>query len=746
MNEIGHDMEFVSPRRTTDIDRTSRPAGADEKAKPPQIDVAELLRVLFKRKWLILGSTCLGIAAALVVTLAATRIYRASITLDINTSQIEIMGNDRQVQPRPRNEDAFLQTQYGLLKSRSLSSRVEQALNLADDPGFVASQMPKPRRELAATFKLMHGLEVQPVRGSHLVKLSYDDVSPDRATRIANAFGAGFIASGAARRYEATAYARNFLQSRLKLTRERLEASERQLVGYAQNHGILQLDRGSADNVPAGGRKGDGPSGVGGDSLSAQSLTTLNAALANAIGDRISAEQRYRQSIAHSSSNDVLTSPTVQALRTERNKLEADYREQRATFQPDYPAMISLRDRMAQVDQALAQETADVSSSLHSAYLSALGREAELRGQVDKLRSQVLQLRGRGIGYTILQREVDTNRSLYDALLERFKEIDIVGGLGESDAEVVDTALPPHSPFEPRPLRNLIAGLIAGLGLGLMAAFAVEFIDDTIKTPEDAKAKLRLPLLGLVPNMSRAASMIEQLATPRSDIAEAYYSVTTALQFSSRHGYPKSLMVTSSRQGEGKSSTSLALAQNFARIGKSVLLIDADLRNPSFLSKGKAPMGLSVLLVGMDAIDAHVLTTRTPGLSLLPSGPIPPNPAELLVGSRIHGLVGEAMDRFDIVIVDAPPVLGLADAPILGSACEATVLIVEAGSIRRRIALNALDRLTAADTRIAGVILTKCSFQAAGYGYGYGYGFGYGYGQSTKAGGDRQATLLDIAS
>ena len=744
MNELGHDMGFASPRRAADIDPTSHTTGADEKGRTSQIDVAELLRVLLKRKWLILGSTCLGIAAALVATLTATRIYRASVTLDINTSQIEIMGNDRQVQPRPRNEDAFLQTQYGLLKSRSLASRVEQALDLADDPGFVAPQMPRERRELAATFKLMHGLDIQPVRGSHLVKLFYDDVSPDRATRIANAFGAGFIASGAARRYEATAYARKFLQSRLKLTRERLEGSERQLVGYAQEHGILQLDRGAADNAPGGGRKGDGPSGAGGDSLSSQSLTTLNAALANAVGERISAEQRFKQSIGQSSSGDVLANPTVQALRTERNKLEADYREQRATFQPDYPSMISLRDRMAQVDKALARETADVSSSLRSSYLSALGREAELQGQVDKLRSQVLQLRGRGIGYTILQRDVDTNRSLYDALLERFKEIDIVGGLGESDAEVVDTALPPHSPFEPRPLRNLLAGLIAGLAIGLMAAFAVEFIDDTIKTPEDAKSKLRLPLLGLVPNMSRAASMIEQLASPRSDIAEAYYSVTTALQFSSRHGYPKSLLVTSSRPGEGKSSTSLALAQNFARIGKSVLLIDADLRNPSFLSKGTTTLGLSVLLVGFDTIDAHVLATHTPGLSLLPSGPIPPNPAELLVGNRIRGIVAEAIDRFDIVIVDAPPVLGLADAPILGSACEAAVLIVEAGSIRRRIALNALDRLTAADTRIAGVVLTKCSFQSAGYGYGY--GLGYRYGQSRKASGDRQAALLDITS
>ncbi len=707
-----------------------------------QADIGELLRILLKRKWLIVGSACIGVAVALAVTMSATRIYRASVTLDINTSQIEIMGNERQVQPRPRNEDSFLQTQYGLIKSRSLAARVAQMLNLADDPAFVSQRMPRERRELVATSKVMQGLELQPVRGSHLVKLFYDDVDPDRATRIANAFGTGFLASGAARRYEATAYARNFLQSRLKLTRERLETSERQLVDYARNNGILQLDR-SSDPGPVG-RKGDGPSGSAGDSLSSQSLTALNAALANAVGERISAEQRYKQAMANSSSGDVLVSPAVQALRTERNKLEADYREQRATFQPDYPTMVSLRDRMAEIDKAMARETGDMSSSLRSSYLSALGREAELQGQVDKLRGQVLQLRNRGIGYTILQREVDTNRALYDALLERFKEIDIVGGLGESDAEVVDPAITPRSPFEPRPLRNLLAGLLAGLALGLAAAFAIEFIDDTIKTPEDAKTKLRLPLLGMIPNMGRTALMIEQLASPRSDIAEAYYSVTTALQFSSRHGYPRSLVVTSSRPGEGKSSTSLALAQNFARIGKSVLLIDADLRNPSFLSKETSGVGLSSLLVSLEGIDAHIMPTRIPGLSLLPSGPVPPNPAELLVGNRIRSIMAEAMERFDIVIVDAPPVLGLADAPILGSACEATILIVEAGSIRRRIALNALDRLMSAQAHIVGIVLTKCSVQSTGYGYGY--GFGYGYGQYGKPAGDRPAALLDIAS
>jgi uncharacterized protein involved in exopolysaccharide biosynthesis len=429
------------------------------------------------------------------------------------------MGTERGFQPRLKNEDQFLQTQYGLLKSRSLAERVAKALNLGDDPGFVPAGRPPAGRDLAATLKLVHGLEVLPVRGSHLVNLFYRDGNPDRATRIVNAFASNFIAAAAERRYDATAYARSLLQSRLSATREKLEASERQLVGYAKDQGILQLDHGSGAVGPQASARDDGPTGGSGDSLSAQSLTTLNGALTAAISDRITAEQRYRQAVANPTSGDALQNPTVQSLRTEREKLEADYRERLSTFQPDFPEMQATRTHIAQIDTALARETGDVSSALRSGYLAALGREADLRMQVDQLRASVLDLRNRGIGYTILQREVDTNRILYDALLQRFKEIGVVGGLGESDAEVVDTALPPRGPFEPRPMRNLLVGLLAGLVVGLGLAFAIEFIDDTIKAPEDAASKLKLPVLGVVPRMAKtgaeAAAPLECAASDR---------------------------------------------------------------------------------------------------------------------------------------------------------------------------------------------------------------------------------------
>lgn len=699
----------------------------------PQIDIDDLVRILLKWKWLILAAICAGAGLAVVITMMSPRIYRSTTTIEINTTPVEIMGNTRSVQPKMRSEDQFLQTQYGLLKSRSLAERVQRTLTLGDDPGFVkaspARARTQARRDLNATFKLEANLDVRPVRGSNLVTLGYTDVDPARATRIANAFATGFIASTAEQRYGATAYARQFLETRLNATRERLETSERQLVNYAQHQGIVELDRGG--NGGGGGGRGnggadDGPTGSSGDSLSTQSLTALNGALSLAIGERIAAEQRYRQGVANRASPDVLQNPTVQALRGERAKLSADYRERLSTFKPDYPEMVSLRGRISEIDAAMAREAGDVSSSLRSGYLAAMGRENELRGQVAALRVNVLDLRNRGIGYTILQREVETNRTLYDALLQRYKEIGVAGGLGESQAMVVDTALPPAGPFKPRPIRNLIAGLIGGLAVGLAIAFGIEFVNDTIKSAEDASTKLKLPILGVIPRMAKARSMIEELATPRSEVAEAYYSVMTALQFTTTNGYPKSLLITSSRSGEGKSSTSLALAQNFARIGATVLLIDGDLRKPSFKAGDGREIGLSKLLVSSDPITAHVIATNTPGLSLLPSGPVPPNPAELLATVRVHAILEEAARHFEIVVVDAPPVLGLADAPVLGSICEATLMVVESGSVRRTIVLSALARLFGAHARVAGVVMTKYNPKIAGYGYGYGYGQPYG--------------------
>jgi len=293
---------------------------------------------------------------------------------------------------------------------------------------------------------------------------------------------------------------------------------------------------------------------------------------------------------------------------------------------------------------------------------------------------------------------------------------------------VVDRADAPGMPFKPNLFLNLLLGMGFGLLAGLAAAVGLEFINDTVKTREDVRTKLRLPCLGAVPKTGARDTFVEDLKNPASVVSEAYSAIVAALRFSTESGMPKVLAVTSTQPGEGKSSTALAIAQNLARREKRVLLIDSDLRKPAFKA-ATDKVGLSKLLTAEDSIAAHVVETQHANLWLLPSGPVPPNPADLLATNRIRKIIAEASDRFDMVVIDGPPTLGLADSPLLASVAGAVLFVIESGRTRTRAAIEALNRLEATGTHVLGATLTK-SKEHSGYGYSrYGYAYGYGYGR-----------------
>jgi polysaccharide biosynthesis transport protein len=576
------------------------------------------------------------------------------------------------------------------------------------------------------------------LRDTRLIEVTVVSTDPSLAAKAANAYADNFIQSSLERRFEATSYARNFLEQRLMAVRERLEDSERQLVAYAQQQGIINIPTGSGESASE-------------QPLDAATLVSLNQALSEARARRVEAEQRYRQTAGSRSSTEVVNNPTVQTLTTQRAQLEAEYQDKLGVFQPDYPQMQQLRSRIEALDRSIAQASSKVSGAssdqLRSEYAAAVGQENSLQARVDKLKSALLNLRGRSIQYTILQREVDTNRSLYDALLQRYREVGVAGGVGSNVISIIDRAETPTAPFKPNLPLNIAIGLLAGLVLGFGTAFALEWMDDTIKTPEDVTNKLGLAPLGIIPAVAKGAVLQEDLNDARSRISEAYQSVRAALQFSTDHGVPKTLLVTSTRAAEGKSSTSLALAQTLANLGAAVLLVDADLRKPTFRGPKSDTQGLSTLLAGSRNAKECIHSTERNGLFLLPSGPIPPNPAELLASERLHDLLRELSAMFDHVIIDAPPVLGLADAPLLSSQIEGTLLVIEAGSVRRSAAANALERLKASRAYVVGAVLTKFTAAKAGYGYGYGYGqddaYGYAYREGEKP--KRQIELLKSA-
>ncbi|HYJ29453.1 MAG TPA: polysaccharide biosynthesis tyrosine autokinase [Allosphingosinicella sp.] len=703
---------------------------------PKRLTPSEIWRVVLKWWWLIGAIVCGCVIAAFALSLLTEPEYRARTTLEINREggvQPVQMGELNPLQMQDRD---FINTQAGLLRSRALAERVARGLNLGNTPPFASASTDRAARDSLAASFLEGSVAVEPVRDSRLLELTVESTDPGLAARIANSYAENFIRANLERRFEATSYARNFLEQRLGTVKSRLEQSERQLVAYAQAQGIVTL------NVDSG----NGEGGRSEQPIDANSLIALNQALQEARAERISAEQRYRQAQGNRSTTEVLGNPTVQSLTTQRAELQAQYQEKLGIFQPDYPVMVQLKSRIESLDAALATVTGNVSSSLRSEFAAARAKENELDSQVNALKSSLLNLRARSIQYTILQREVDTNRSLYDALLQRYKEVGVAGGVGTNAVSVVDRAQVPVAPFKPNLPFNVVLGLLAGLVLGFGSAFALEWMDDTIKTPEDLTNKLGIAPLGIIPALPKGTAVENDLGDARSQVSESYQSVRTALQFSTDHGVPKSLFVTSTRAAEGKSSSVLAIAQSISRLGSTVLLIDADLRKPTFRGTSGDSAGLSNLLSGSDDLEKCIHPTDRDSLFLLPAGKIPPNPAELLAGGRFELILQRATQMFDHVIVDGPPVLGLADAPLLASHCEGTIMVIEAGKIRRVAALSAVERIRAGGARIMGGILTKFSATQSGYGYGYGYGYGddkysYRLGEEPK----RQIELLKRA-
>jgi len=704
--------------------------GAAAEQATAGFSVNDIFRTILKWRWLILGITLACVLGAIIISLLITPTYRGAVILEINREPTRIVTEGSDVAPSRGNDTDFLATQLGLLRSRSLAERVARTLNLGSDENLVSQEIgTRADRERAAVGSLLGGLDVQLQRNTRLATVTFDSTDPATAAKIANAYADNFIESNLERRYEANNFARQFLQKRIATVKAQLEKSERAAVEYANRQGIIQLGSGSGEKA-----------GAGDTSLDASSLLQLNTSLATARSERIAAEQRFRQAQANRSTTDAMANPTVQALTSQRAQLEAEYQEKLGIFQPEFPQMQQLRVRINSLTRGISSATTNVSGALRSEYAAAVARENELLSRVNGLKSSVMDMRRRGVPLTILQREVDTFRSAYDGLLEREKSIGIAG-VGTNLIGIVDRAQVPGAPVKPNLPINVLAGLALGLLLGFGTAFAIEFIDDTIKNPDDLGSKLKLTPLGLIPTGPKDVSLIEVLADPRAPVTEAYHSVRTALQFASDHGVPKTLLVTSTRAAEGKSSTSMALAQNFARLGASVLLIDGDLRKPSFRAPSSATEGLSNLLAGATNVRECIHKTNFERLFLLPSGPIPPNPAELLSTDRFRSLLGEVSGWFDYVVVDAPPVLGLADAPLLSSVCEGTMMVFEAGKIRRGAALNAVNRLRAADAHILGGVLTKYNVKHSGYGYGYAYvneSYSYGVGEERQ----RQIELI----
>ena len=747
------------------------------------LDLKDLLRILLKHKWVLVATALLGLTVAMVDGLTRTPLYRATATLQIDQSTARIVQFNRDVDPYQDSDGLTLQTQIELLRSRALAERVIDDLGLdptrgkvaglpapalaASAPGALAapalagvasSAQPKSSGGLgmlgdlkdrvltgyqrlgrpavedravigreAVVGALMGSVSVAQVPSSRLVRVNVVSSDPAYAARVANGMAKTFLTVTMERRSDSSGYAKNFLEDQIKLTKAKLEESERALNTYARANSILMLD--DKTNVLN------------------QTFSDHSAALSKVEQERQKAEALYNEVQRNpESAPQALDSKTLQIYKEQRAKLEAEYVANLGTYKPEFPKMQQLKAQIAELDARIKAEVGTVLTAVKAQYEAAKRQEAQVRARVGETRKEVLVSQDRGVELNLLKRELETNRQLYDGLLQRMKEVGVSSDVTANPVSVVDAANPPLFPFEPNVRSIALVGLVAGLLLGLAWVFIREHMDDSIKHADEVEAQFGLPLLGMIPHLGRKgmgkarAPALLTVEDPRGYLAEAYRSMRTALQFSTEEGAPRQLMVTSSNQAEGKSTTALALAINFAQLGKRVLLIDADMRNPS-LHKAMDmanDRGLSNYLSGEGTREQLIHETSVAGLSLLTAGPTPPSPVDLLMGPKLLRLLEKASEMgYDQVVVDGPPVLGIADAIVLGNQIHSIVFVVRAGMTRKSNIRDALRRLRLAGLMPLGVSLTHVSSQhtsASGYATYYGYGEPYGNKANAKAG------------
>jgi succinoglycan biosynthesis transport protein ExoP len=705
--------------------------------------VHDYLRILRKHKWVIVCIALAFLAIGSVRTLLTTPLYTATVRLQIDSNVAKILDQGN-VTPMETGNAEFLRTQYELLESRSIAERAASALRLADDPGFLASHEvsltglvrglfarpsagPAPAAEAAANRsgleraaagRILANRKVIPVAGSRLVDITYTDPVPARARDIVMGLADGFIGANLDKRFQANAYAKTFLEDQLKQAQARLQDSEKAVLDFGQKEQIIATTDTS--------------------SIAESNLAAANAALSGLVADRIRNEQLYKQvqSVDAATLPQFLTDSVVMGLRDRRNALVTEYQDKAATFKPSYPAMIQLGNQIKETDRQIAAAITTIKGSLKGAYEASLSQEAEMKRQIGTLRDEVLDLQKRGIQYNILKHEADSNRALYDGLLQRYKEVDVAGGVGANNVFIVDKAEIPGGPSSPQVTKDIAFSLLLGLVAGLGAAVLLERLDNTVTTLDEMERLTGIATLGVIPRLAAGRDMEAELGNGRSEVSEGYRTLCTSLHFATDNGLPRSLLFTSAQPGEGKSTSSLTVGRHFAAMGLRVLLIDGDLRKPSLHDKlGVANhKGLTNYLTGACSLAAAMQKTGTPKLVFMASGPLPPNAADLLASPRLLSLLTAGDEVFDLIIFDGPPIMGLADAQLLSNAVAATVFVVRSGHTSKHSIRAALKRLQFARSNVIGMVLTRYDARNDNYDHGYDYGYGYGYGHDDDAG------------
>src|SRR5882724_4542312 len=717
----------------------------------------EYLRVLIKRKWLVFSCLAIIFGVVALATMRSTRIYDAFGSIAINKTDPTILNFKESANGVGSDyyDPTDIDTEVRILKSDLLALQVIKQLNLDKQPEFGGTE-PAPSDSLALTTDALQpdsektsellaafkgSLQVSLRPNTRVIDIHYRSADKDLAAHVVNSLIHTYIEQNFKTRFESTMQASDWLSKQLIDLQMKVETSQEKLVKYQKQHEILGIDE--KQNIIT------------------SKLDELNKELTTAESGRMEKESVYQlvqsgdadtaAAAATSADAPAPSGATISSLLEKLREQQADLKIQVAQlstqFGPSYPKVAQMNNQMKEVDAQIQVEMKKIVSRVRSDYLTSLQRETMLRGALDKQKQEANKLNESAIEYSLLKRDVETNRTLYEGLLEKLKEAGVTAGLRSNNIRPVDEARVPMYPAEPNVPRNLSFALALGLTTGIGLAFLLEGIDNTVRTPEQAQALSGLPSLGLIPLGSKngvEASVRQRLAVasskevvelvtqsrPQSQMAESYRALRTSLLLTSLGAPPKVILITSALPQEGKTTTSINTAIVLAQKGVRVLLIDADLRRPSIhKTLGTGPKtGLSNVLTGNATLQqATVRSSILPGLFILPAGTPPPNPAELLASSNMKDVLAELREQYDHIVVDTPPALSVTDAVVMSTRADAVVLVIRSGQTTKQALRRSRDLLMQVNARVAGVLLNAVDLTSPDYYYYYEYQGKYGH-------------------
>jgi succinoglycan biosynthesis transport protein ExoP len=743
-----------------------------------RIDFNQYWRTIRKHLSMIVAIFVAVTLLTLIKLLMETPMYTAQATILIKPGTPQIFGNQVSANNEDSGEqtddfDTYNKTQYEILKSRSLavSAIRDQGLEKVLTPnagkpsagvfgsikhfikglfGRSSSNQPVPAQhsgpdeEAAAIGVYRSELVIKPVTDTSLVNIVFTTPNGNLSAQLANAHAHAYIRQGIELHSQANEEAQKFLETKLVELKEKLQKSEYALNRYRRDQGIvpglMSLD--------------------GKETIVIDRLSVLSKDLTDAQVSRLDLESQVQMVRDHQydALPQVHEDKMLSELRTNFDALNTEYAGMAKQFKPDYPPLAQLQAKRNQLQHDMDEEIHRATASIESAYKEALGKEAKLQDEMNKSRSNALGLNDAAVEYAILQREVDTNRDLYNSVLQRMKDVGLAAEARSSNVVIVDEAEPSTSPSSPRIAQSVMTSAVLSLVGAIALAFLLDFLNNRLKTPEEVEQYLRVPNLAVVPLFSymeeKARNNRRGAQLPKSDAetnsipalsprghpreligasnpysvhGEAYRTLRTGILLSRAGAPPKVILMTSTTSGEGKTVTATNTAVLFAHTGAKVLLIDADLRRPRchrVFGIDKEP-GLTEVLTGRRDVFEMIRPTQVDGLSMLTSGSLPPNPTELLGSDKMKQVLTVVAGSFDFVVIDSPPILPVSDSILLSTIVDGVVVIVNSAKTAKQQIRVACARLKYARSKIFGIVLNKVNLQSPEYKYYKNYYFHY---------------------